>query len=524
MAGVVALVGAVSAWLFNRGDPVTWPGWRIAAMVLVAVLWGLWSFSRKAAETSKAQRWIHRLAALALCLWSGMALGGSLGWSAEQLLSHGRVAPWTFFHYYLGAKYFPELGYEDLYTQALAADAEGSRKWVGQVAVTRNLGSYRVEPLRPEQLERSGNWSDERWREFTADLHLMQPWMRISDWRRLFVDRGYNATPTWTAIGRVLGLIRPDRLGRTLLGGLDLLLLLLAFGAVARSFGLVPALVSAGWLAIFYGNEHHLVGRLFIHDYLVALLFAVCAVKRARPATAGVLVAYATAVRVFPVFMAVGIGVWAVSRWWRRRQLPWFGKRFVMGFSLAALFWVGLGAIGGGGLDAWSQSVDNLKLHGQEHRFGDRRLGLAHVFTHELGAESWETKSERRVVWEAQWPIYSLAVVLMLGLWLFALFRASDDDPLEAMLHGLAGAFILVVLSRYYGSIFCLLFLWGLGRRTPAILQVALLGQVALFYALAWGETNDYAWYWMANGLWAIWWLVALWIRAGLWPWEEARS
>ncbi len=461
---------------------------------------------------------MHRLATLALCLWSGMALGGSLGWSVEKLFTQGRVEPWTFFHYYLGAKYFPELGYKDLYTQALAADASSKRVWVGHVGVTRNLDRYRKEPLRPEHLVRSEKWSDERWREFTADLQTMQPWMRMKTWRRVFVDRGYNATPTWTAIGRALSLLQPDRVGRTFLGGLDLLLLLLAFGVAARCFGLVPTLVSAAWLAMFYGNKNHLVGRLFIHDYLVALLFAVCAVKRARPATAGALVAYATAVRIFPVFMAVGVGVWAASRWLRRRQLPWFGKRFIMSFSLAVLFWMGLGVLGGGGLDAWSESFDNLRIHGQEHRFGERRLGLAHLFTHELGASSWERKARRRSVWEVQWPAYSLAVVLMLGLWLFALFRVSDEDPLEAMLYGLAGVFVLVVLSRYYGSIFCLLFLWGLGSRGATILQVGLLGQIALFYALAWGEGSDYAQYWMANGLWVAWWLIALWMRAGLWP------
>ena len=49
------------------------------------------------------------------------------------------VNGWEFFHYYLGSKYAPELGYTELYAAALVADEETGRKFAHEKDSIRDL-------------------------------------------------------------------------------------------------------------------------------------------------------------------------------------------------------------------------------------------------------------------------------------------------------------------------------------------------------------------------------------------------
>src|SRR5690606_28755185 len=84
-----------------------------------------------------------------------------------------QVSTWNFFHYYLGSKYFQELGYDGLYPEMLKADQESARRFEG-ASHYRQMENYEVvsaEAVRHQP--RRAAWSDERWRAFKRDVNII---------------------------------------------------------------------------------------------------------------------------------------------------------------------------------------------------------------------------------------------------------------------------------------------------------------------------------------------------------------
>lgn len=149
-------------------------------------------------------------------------------------------------HYYLGAKYYDELGYQDLYTAMIRAEAETTGgHFLSPVA--RDLGTNKVVDIR-HLLEKSGpvkaRFTAERWQEFQADTaHLRK---RLGPEYRFFVgDHGFNPPPTWVLIARPLAnLVAPgSNAGLLALALLDVCLLATAFCFVFWAFGGEAALL-----------------------------------------------------------------------------------------------------------------------------------------------------------------------------------------------------------------------------------------------------------------------------------------
>src|SRR2546422_1258895 len=112
---------------------------------------------------------------------------------------------WDQFHYYIGAKYLPELGYTRLYECTAVAEAER----FGRPAVdSRRIRDLRTDALvpaitvlaAPESCKR--HFSPARWAAFSDDVAWFRkdapaPWY----WRRMQGDHGFNGTPTWSIAG-----------------------------------------------------------------------------------------------------------------------------------------------------------------------------------------------------------------------------------------------------------------------------------------------------------------------------------
>ena len=161
----------------------------------------------------------------------------------------GYVHYWEQFHYYLGSKYFPELGYDGLYAASLAAQRETRpevevQPWVRDLRTNEVVSSYRVLADAPEVVSR---FSPERWRSFAADHdHFLTRvgWGYLQDIRK---DHGYNPTPTWTFVARLLDRALPaSSENLALLGALDPLLLAILFAFLFATFGCASA-ASAWW-------------------------------------------------------------------------------------------------------------------------------------------------------------------------------------------------------------------------------------------------------------------------------------
>jgi len=270
-------------------------------------------------------------------------------------------------HYYLGAKYFDELGYENLYTAMLRAEAE---LYAGRYSTTeaRDLLTNDLAPIHlllVRSNEVKAAFTPERWEEWKRDVALFREWLG-PQFGKVYADHGFNPTPLWPLVGGPLARLVPagSRTGVLLLCLLDPLLLLTAFAAVGWAFGWPAALLGVIEFCLVFGASFGWTGGAFLrYAWFAAMVAAVCFLQRRWFAAAGALMAGAATLRVFPAFFALPLLSQALSSLWRERRLPREHLRFfaALGATGLALF-LATGAQARG-FAAWSEFRHNMSKH-----------------------------------------------------------------------------------------------------------------------------------------------------------------
>src|SRR5690606_20945626 len=123
----------------------------------------------------------------------------------------GYIHHWETFHYVLGSKYFPELGYDSLYTASVLAERE-SHPNVRPMSEVRDLRTNELVPLdrlAPEMRRIRARFTDERWASFVADNAYFIDRTGRDYMRRIRIDHGYNPTPFWTYVARLIDAKQP---------------------------------------------------------------------------------------------------------------------------------------------------------------------------------------------------------------------------------------------------------------------------------------------------------------------------
>jgi hypothetical protein len=360
-AVVAAVVGAALVPAGALEGALGWQG-AVALATALVLAWGAWA-RRRGREEARAPVRDALLAAL--------AVAALFLWLAPSGLQFGRfVHVWDAYHYYLGAKYFRELGYERIYDCTLVADAESGYGRLVRRGGVRNLRTRLIKPAR-EVLADPGackeHFTPERWAEFKHDVGWFRERHPPAEWLSLRTDHGYNAPPTWGMLGTLLtdtGPASRGQIGALIL--LDPLLLAAMFAVVACSFGWRVACVAG----IFLGTNHFanwswVGGSILRYDWLCAAVVGICLLRRARPAAAGGFLAYAAAVRIFPIALlaalALRAGVRRIGAW--RFALDPEERRLLAGaLGAALLLFAGATAVAGG-VAAWPAFVANSRAH-----------------------------------------------------------------------------------------------------------------------------------------------------------------
>jgi len=249
------------------------------------------------------------------------------------------VNHYDFFHTYVGAKYFPELGYSRLYTCTSVADsqdglrARAERRWVRDVT-TNEAGLGHPAILDPTSCTR--HFSDARWQAFREDIRWLRTRMTSASWDSAMMSHGYNGTPVGTSIGYALANLGPASDQQILLLALlDPLLLVAMWALVAWAFGWRTMAVGLLWWGTNLPARWSWLGGSFLRAlYLFAFVGAICAAKRGLPASAGSALGVASMFRVFPVLAAGGPVLALAGRCWAARGLvlPDGVRRFGLGF------------------------------------------------------------------------------------------------------------------------------------------------------------------------------------------------
>jgi hypothetical protein len=402
-------------------------------------------------------------------------------WNLFAFQFPGFAHPSETFHYYLGAKYFPELGYTRLYECVAVADAEAGLDPAALRRPMRDLASNELttsDAVLVDPSRCTAHFDAPRWSEFRRDVEFLRGLVPPRKWNSFQQDHGYNATPAWTLVGHLVTDTGPASLAQLrLLWALDPLLLLALWAAAAWGFGWRLAAVAAVYFGTNYLSPYNWTGGAILRqDWLAASVLGVALLRRERPAAAGACIAWATLLRVFPGCLLAGVAIGAAWRIARERSLRLRPAelRFAAGAAIVLALGFAVSSAATGGPSRWLEFAQRSRV--QLATPLANHVGLVTALSYDASSRSelardpsledpmarW--KEARRERFAERRPVFA-AILVAFGL---LLARAATGQPLwiGAAL-GAAAVPVALELTGYYWSL--LLILAFLGERRPAI-------------------------------------------------------
>ena len=250
---------------------------------------------------------------------------------------------WDQYHYYMGARYFRELGYDGLYRCSVVAQDElgtvtappPDRDFVherGPVDMAkevrhpdkkiRDLGGTNLLVPAVSALDDPGRckarFSPERWEQYKADVRFFRMGSEKQFWQDMQTDHGFNPPPVWTIAGSFFASMHQagDVLDVPLAGRVIWLQVLALFDPVFLAGMFVALAWAFGWrvfavAAVFWGCQASApalwtLGAFLRQDWLFWLVLAACLARKKWYALAGAGMVYAGLLRVFPGLTAIG--------------------------------------------------------------------------------------------------------------------------------------------------------------------------------------------------------------------------
>ncbi len=423
--------------IFQRMSDQTTDFIRVAGALLVIglLLWG-WQLDEKG-QGKKFRT--PRRAALGL-----LGVIAVFGWFNYGRF-HGGVAfvhVWEHYHYYVGAKYFPELRYSRLYECSAIAETEMGRtaqvraRMIRDLRDTNLIGPTDDVLANPQRCKQ--HFTPARWEEFKTDIRFFVN--RLGGrWGESQKDHGYNGTPWWNISGQLLANAIGPASERTMfiMAMLDPLLICLAFGFIWWAFGLEIFAVAATFFAVNFPSRYYWNGGAFLrYDYLAYAIIGICLLKKKKPALGGGFLAATAALRLFPLFFAVGPAVQGIWHLIKKKAMPAEHKRILLGALVASALLVPVSlVVAQGGTDVFSDFTHNTLKHSDTPL--TNHMGLRTVISWRPWDNARSLKDPRLddpfQVWKEQrlenYGELKLLFVALNLAFLWAVWRSSKDEP-----------------------------------------------------------------------------------------------
>jgi len=378
-----------------------------------------------------------------------------------------------FFHYYLGSKYFGEIGYLGLYDCTTLVDREIAVEDHVPPRITgyvRDLEDVlRDRPAneaihRCETVERP-RFSTQRWSAFKTDVRELRRLVPDGWWNGIVRDAGFNPPPSWIVVASAVANVIPIWWGTVptylFATSLDVLLLVACFSACRSAFGTTVAVLASIYFgASFIGSYGWNGGAFLRFTWIASVIFGLAALKRERWLLAGCLFGLAACDRVFPAAFAFGAVIPIAHRALRspgdRKALV----RFVSGAAATTAVLVAASAAVFG-LAQWAVFFVRILKHGDVYYV--MHIGLKKVLTfrdwvpsqnfrdHDgmLRFHDWNLRL--RATWAQMQPV---AVTIQLLVVLGVVRACVRRRPFEAaVLCGVATMFFFNLPANYYYAI-----------------------------------------------------------------------
>ncbi len=466
-------------------------------------------------DTTSA-RWELVLAAAMLWLLASRRRISERGWQALALLAFATyfnfgsfhfgnyVHGWDVFHYYIGAKYFPELGYERLYECVAIADSEdGLRRRVE----LRKLTDLRTNELvasssvLADPMRCKSHFSDERWGSFKADVAYFRSHENPKRWDETQTDHGFNGTPVWTIAGFVLANLAPASDSSILvLTLLDPAYLAAALWLVQRAFGWRTAALAMLVFATSFPSRFYWTGGAFLRwDWIFYTVAAIACLKLDRPFLAGLALGYAALLRIFPGLLVAGPALalgWHVLRT-RRLELTFL--RFFAGAAVSVVLLLAL-SLPIAGTSGYREFVQNSVKHTATPL--TNYMGLRTVLAYRPSEAGRHLRTDQDVDPWGRWKSARLRAfeqakpgfyVLFVGYVALLAFAVRDRPAwLAAALGATVPAFAIELTSYYYAFVFAVALAAHEREDVPNIL----LAMTAATGVIAWAPLPFFPTWW----------------------------
>lgn len=380
------------------------------------------------------------------------------------------------FHYYIGPKYFKELGYDDQYNAVIVADTEQGNE-LARAPFLTDLRTYQNtsrEKVLGDANRIRNLFSDQRWTAFKDDIAFFKTLTgspRSPGLFFLLMDHGYNGSPVSTFILGTIANIVPVTHLRPL-AFLDVFLEVAMSALVFRTFGFEMGALFSVYFCVNVLNPHDYISGSFLrYDWLFYLVVAVCLLERGRHAWSAFFLTLAAMIRIFPLALFFGIGVIIVEHARATRTVDKKHKRFVLaaGATAAALILVPAVSLGSITRQPWTEFSEKISLHDKGvyvNHLGLRGIALfepSHLslekFIEKYKSEytddivrHWQDVKERE--FEKKRPLITFASLLLLA-YLTRIIRTRDSET-ESVVWPLMLVYAMSYPSHYYYAFLCL--------------------------------------------------------------------
>lgn len=359
---------------------------------------------------------------------------------------------WSTFHYYLGAKYFTELGYFELYECSISSPVQ-----------RRDLDTY---DFRFDPPDCDAQFTFNRFLDFHRDLHF------VGFEHRFMVDKGFNGSPLWITLGQFLidgGLANPHNLWV-----FDVIALMIALGVSLWAVGWERTGYLMIFILTFYGTTERFWGHYAHWIWLSLVIIGVCLIHKEK-LWGGAILGAGAVMSVFPVVLILYyVRNKKVLTWWL------VGGCFSLIISLG----------NSRGLEAYPEFMRDMMIHSNYVRTEQCcNIGLAHTLTNTVHPsfdylDCFTSETGCQATYPASYPMGAWAV--------FAL-------PLLVTPLGIMYAFI--TLSQYYYLILAVVPVWYGMRWTRGLLLVNAL-------VIAWAFYDQQTAYMLRHWLWYVYFLL----------------
>ncbi len=331
-----------------------------AAIAITAALAVFYEQYRQAGRRPIAERW-KKFVAIALALAAIGAYFNGFRFGYPKYYHR-----WDQYHYYIGAKYFPELGYKKLYKCAVVAqDQLGKVRYnLDRPHNSTAPPPSRVVDMRKEMRDPDKKVRDlagknllvpvkdtiahaeqcqdlftpERWEEYKRDIAFFRIVSGKGYWTDMQKDHGFNPPPVWTIAGKFFADLHPGSVAYLqFLASLDIIYLVGMFVALWWGFGWRVFAVGA----IFWGCQSsapfYWTGGAFLRqDWLFFTVLSVACLRKRHFKMAGAALVYAGLLRIFPGLVVIGTLVPVLTHVWKKKRMHRDHLQMLIGGTMAA--------------------------------------------------------------------------------------------------------------------------------------------------------------------------------------------